>query len=168
MYTTDRLSIRPITEIDAPFLLELLNSPKWLKYIGDRKVHTVAQTEKYIRDRCISQYNRLAYGNFVVIRKSDNTKIGTVGIYDRPGLEGVDLGFAFLPAFENQGYGYEASKKVLDLAFSDFGIKEIKAITLPTNIASIKLIEKLGLHYVGPTRIEGDEAELSLYCIENS
>lgn len=42
-----------------------------------------------------------------VIRKLDNVKIGTCGLYDREGIDGVDIGFAFLPEYEKKGFAFE-------------------------------------------------------------
>jgi hypothetical protein len=46
---TSRLNIRPINLVDSKFMLELVNTKGWLKYIGDRKVHNVTDAEQYIQ-----------------------------------------------------------------------------------------------------------------------
>ena len=94
---TERLVLKPTTLEDAAFILELLNSPKWLKFIGDRNVKSIAEAEAYIKERMLPQFERLGFTNNVVIRKADGKKIGACGLYDRDGLEGIDIGFAFLP-----------------------------------------------------------------------
>ena len=165
-YETERLILRPTIEEDAPFTLELLNSPKWLKYIGDRKVYNLEDAVNYINEKIKPQYERLGYSNYIVIRKSDGAKMGNCGIYDREGLEGVDIGFAFLPDFEKKGYAYEAAQKVMSIGFDEFNIKKIKAITTKDNLSSQKLLEKLGLKFIKLTRIPNDEVELMLYEIE--
>lgn len=148
---------------DSVFIFKLLNSPKWIKNIGDRGVKSVKQAEEYIKERMLPQLERLGYGNFTVIRKSDDIKIGTCGLYDREGLEGLDIGFAFLPEYEGQGYAYEAAKKLMQTAITEFKISKIKGITLESNIASRRLLEKLGLVYKEMIRIADDSEELMLY-----
>ena len=167
-FETERLILKPTTPEDAAFLLELVNTPKWLANIGDRNVRTLADAKKYIAERITTQLVRLGYANYTVIRKSDGTKMGSCGLYDREGLEGIDIGFAFLPEYEGQGYAYESAQKVLDAAISQFGIKRIQGITIPENIASQKLLEKLGLKFVEMTQIAGDDAELMLYRLDVS
>jgi RimJ/RimL family protein N-acetyltransferase len=162
-YETDRLIIRPTNLTDKAFILELLNTPKWLENIGDRKVYDLEQSAAYISEKIIPQQERLGYSNYTVIRKSDQVKMGTCGIYDREGLEGVDIGFAFLPAFEGNGYAFESARKILDLAFSEFGIKSISAITTKPNVSSQKLIEKLGLRFVKYMFLKDDPDELMYY-----
>ena len=114
------------------------------------------------------QLERLGYSNYTLTTKRDKQKIGTCGLYDREGLKGIDIGFAFLPEFERKGFAYESSNKLKEVAFSEFGIKTISAITAKNNISSQKLIEKLGLKLIGTTKIPNDdsEEELLLYRIE--
>jgi len=165
---TERLFLRPTSEEDAAFILELLNSPKWLKYIGDRKVRSVESAREYIRERMLPQLARLGYSNNTVIRKSDGVKMGTCGLYDREGLDGIDLGYAFLPEFENRGYALESARCVTKAAFGDFGISELFAITTGENLSSRKLLERLGMKLAGPVSIPGDDEELLLYKLTSS
>ncbi|MBN2236175.1 MAG: GNAT family N-acetyltransferase, partial [Bacteroidales bacterium] len=132
-FETERLLIRPTSVEDAEFIFELVNSPKWLQYIGDQNVKTIESAVEYIHLKITPQLNRLGYSNYTIIRKSDQTKIGTCGLYDRDGLEGIDIGFAFLPNFENQGYAFEATNKLKEAAIQEFGLQEINAITTKDN-----------------------------------
>ena len=165
-FETERLILRPTTSEDADFILELVNSPKWLQNIGDRKVRTMEDATNYIAERITPQFERLGYANYTVVRKEDGARMGSCGIYDREGLEGVDIGFAFLPEYERKGYGYESAAKIRDVAFSVFDIKRLNAITIKTNIASQKLLEKLGLKFVEFISLPNDDAELMLYRLD--
>lgn len=162
-FETERLFIRPTKEEDAAFIFELLNSPKWLKHIGDRNVHSVEDAKNYIDTKMKPQLESHGYSNNTVIRKSDGVKIGTCGLYDRGGLEGVDIGFAFLPAHEKQGYAYESAARILKAGFKDFGIKKVCAITLEVNVSSQNLIKKLGLKFIKMIKMDGDEEELMYF-----
>lgn len=165
-FETDRLIIRPTTLEDASFILQLLNSPSWLKYIGDRNVHTVANAEDYISQKITAQLKRLGFANYTIIRKRDLTKMGTCGLYDREGLEGVDIGFAFLSNYTGKGYAYEAANRVLTAAFNDFNLQEVCAITDKDNFASQRLLEKLGLQPAGEIAFPESEDPLLLYNIK--
>ena len=163
---TERLLIRPTDLTDVDFLYRLMNTPKWLHFIGDRNIHSPEDAAEYIKERTMAQLERLGYGNFTVIRKSDNERIGTCGLYDRPGMEGIDLGFAFLPEYEKQGYAYETAVCVRDAAFGVFNIPGLKAITLPENTSSQRLLEKLGFTLTADTFMMEDE-ELLLYVLDS-
>lgn len=160
---TPRLELHPTSKKDATFLLELLNSPKWIQNIGDRQVHTIAQAEQYIAEKMEPQAARLGFGNFTLVRKEDGQKIGTCGLYDREGLEGVDIGFALLPAYEGKGYAFEAAQKLLKMAQKEWKLSTIQGITLEKNIASRRLLEKLGLEFKKYIHLANDEEELMLY-----
>lgn len=164
-FETTRLFLKPTTAEDASFLLKLYNTPKWLRFIGDRNVRTIAQAEEWISTKITPQFERLGFGNYIVIRKSDRVKMGACGLYDREGVVGIDLGFAFLPEYEGQGYGFEAASKIKDAAFHTFSLKQLSAITVPDNHSSIKLLEKLGFAFQKMIRLPNDETELMLYAM---
>ena len=98
IFETERLFIRPTSLEDAPFIFELLNPPKWKKFIGDRNIHSIKDAEAYIENKMLPQLEKLGYTNNTVIRKFDRQKIGSCGLYNREGIEGVDIGFSLLPA----------------------------------------------------------------------
>ena len=163
---TERLILSPTAEEDAEFIFELLNTPKWLEHIGDRNVKSVEGAKEYIQTKMLPQLHRLGYGNYTVIRQSDEMKMGICGLFDREGLEGIDIGFAFLPAFEGNGYGFESADKLKNMAFDELGIQVINAITTKENISSQKLLDKLGLQLIGTTQLPNEEEELLLYKIK--
>ena len=165
-FETPRLLLKPTTEEDAPFLLELYNSPKWLRFIGDRNIRTIAQAEDWINTKITPQFDRLGFGNYIVLRKSDQARIGTCGLYDREGVDGIDIGFAFLPQYEKQGYAFEAASKIMDIGFKLFSLQKISAITMPENIASQRLLGKLGLQFQQIIKLPDDQVELMLYVLE--
>jgi len=162
-FKTERLLLIPTSNDDAEFILELLNTPKWLIFIGDRKVYSIHDAEIYIAEKITPQFEKLGFGNYTVIRLSDNAKIGSCGLYDREGLEGIDIGFGFLPEYEKQGYALEASLKIKDLALNVFGLKQINAITNKDNISSQNLLNKLGLKYVKHVKLPDSNQELLFY-----
>lgn len=157
---TERLILQPVKMEDAEFILELYNSPNFIKFIGDRNLRTVEDAETYIREKFLPHVEKHGFGSYVIITKSDTKKIGNVGIYVRDGLDTPDIGFSFLPEFERKGYGFEASKKLMEIAFSEFGLKKISAITTKENIASQKLIEKLGLKFQSIVQLPDDPEDL--------
>ncbi|RAJ15001.1 GNAT family N-acetyltransferase [Olleya aquimaris] len=162
---TERLIIAKFTLEDAPFFIELVNTPKFKKYIGDRKVKTVEQAQERITNGHLKNYTELGYGFYKLLLKAENNKpIGTNGLTKRDTLELPDIGFAMLPEYENKGFGFESSKAILKLAKNTFKLKKIGAITLEHNVNSIKLLEKLGLSYEKKVKPFEDDAELLLFA----
>ena len=165
-FETERLLIRPTTIEDAPFIMELMNTPQWITNIGNRNIRNVDDAKNYILDKMIPQYEKLGYSNNTVIRKSDNVKIGTCGLYKRDGLDSVDLGFAFLPEFQKKGYAYESNLQLVKTAFTFHHLKKLKAITIKENIASQNLLLKLGFKPIGFFEIPNEEEKLLLFELD--
>ena len=162
-FNTQRLYVRPATIEDAPFILELMNTPKWIQFIGDRNVRTVEEAENYIKEKVLTQLNKHGYSNNVIIRKDDNVKLGTCGIYHREDRKDTDIGFAFLPQFEGKGYAFEAANKLMHVAQQHYGLTELSGYTLEDNLASRKLFERLGFHLKGVGKLPNSDAELLHY-----
>ncbi|HLT32888.1 MAG TPA: GNAT family N-acetyltransferase [Aquaticitalea sp.] len=157
---TDRLIIAEITLEDAPFMLELLNTPNWVKFIGDRNVKTVHEAEMYLKNGILKSYAESGFGFYKLLLKEEKNKIiGTSGLVKREELEHVDIGFAMLPDYEGKGFGYEASVAVMDLVENHFKLDKVVAITLENNMNSIKLLEKLGLSFEKKVKpfVDGEE-----------
>ncbi|WP_316819204.1 GNAT family N-acetyltransferase [Pedobacter nyackensis] len=160
---TSRLYLKATDIEDAPFILELLNTPKWIRFIGDRNVKDLAGATEYIKNRMMPQMEELGFGNYVLVRKEDGAKIGSCGLYKREGLDGVDIGFAMLPDFEGKGYSGEAAIKLKQLAKTEFHLERLNGITSHDNTASINLLKKLGLKLKGTVRLPNDTEDLLLY-----
>ncbi len=141
--TTERLSIDFLKTGDESFILELVNTKGWLKFIGDRNVHSTEDAAAYIK-KILSNPNII----YRVVRlKEGKFPIGIISFIKRDYLEHWDIGFAFLPAFEGHGYAFEAAKEVLLKAIKNPEHSNILATTLPENLSSIRLLNKLGLEF---------------------
>ena len=163
---TERLVIREITPDDAPFVLELLNTPKFIKYIADRGVRTIEDARRYIDERFLSSYTANGYGLYAVQHKSDGQVVGTCGFVRRDTLPGPDIGFAFLPEFEGRGYGFESAAAVMTYGIGTLGFDRVLAITSVDNDASGRLLEKLGFKF-DEIRQLGNES-LRVYVYEGN
>lgn len=166
IFETERLLLKPTSETDAKFIMELMNTPKWIEYIGDRNVNTIAGAKAYIQKKMLPQLQRLGYSNYTIVRKSDNAKIGTCGLYDREGLDGIDIGYALLPEYEKMGYAFEAAATIKEVAFNTFGIKEFNAFTTKKNRASRALLEKLGLKRSGTTQLPNEDEVVLVFKLK--
>jgi ribosomal-protein-alanine N-acetyltransferase len=162
---TERLELYEFNATDAPFVQELVNTPKWISFIGDRNVRTNEDAVHYIEDRLATSYKRFGFGLYLV-RLSESAKpVGMCGLVRREHLNDVDLGFAFLPEFEQSGYAAEAASAVLDYARRALKLKRIVAITMKENERSIRLLKKLGLQFEKMISSPG-ETDLMLYGME--
>ena len=164
---TDRLALRCFTADDAAFIVELVNDPAWLQFIGDRGVRTLDDARAYITNGPVASYSRHGFGLYQVSRNSDGVALGLCGLLKREYLDDVDLGFAFLPQFGGQGYAREAAAATLAHARGTLGLKRIAAITDPQNIRSIHLLKKLDFRFDKMIRVKPDQPESSLFVSES-
>ena len=141
--TTDRLIIRKFNLEDAPFILRLLNTPNWIRYIGDRNVNNIDEAREYLLSGPLKNYNELGFGLFGIIIQDTLDTIGTSGFLKRPYLENPDIGFAILPEYYRKGFTAEAVKALLQYGKTNLGFKKVSAITAVDNMASINLLLKL-------------------------
>ncbi|MEN9521858.1 MAG: hypothetical protein RL065_235 [Bacteroidota bacterium] len=152
---TSRLIIREFSTQDAQFIIKLLNTDGWLKYIGDRNVHSADDALKYIHK--LNSYSiENGFGFWAVELKSTKNLIGLCGLIKRDELKHIDIGFAFLPIYTNQGFAFEAAQATLSFAYEQLKLDTIAAITVPANVSSIKLIEKLGLKFKSEILIDDE------------
>ena len=135
------------SDVDAEFVFRLLNTPKFIKYIGDRGVRSADEAAEFIENRYRQSYRDNGFGLYTVELKPDGTQIGICGFVKRDYLEYPDIGFAFLPEFEGNGYGTEAAAATLKFGREKLGLTRILAITSQDNDASVRLLEKLGFTF---------------------
>jgi RimJ/RimL family protein N-acetyltransferase/uncharacterized protein YndB with AHSA1/START domain len=162
---TARLTMRAFSPDDAAFIIELLNDPGWLRFIGDRQVRTPEDARAYLRKGDLAQA-RHGFSLGAVVRTSDGALIGMCGLIRREGLDDVDLGYAFLPAYRGQGYAREAAAAWLACGFERFGLKRIVAITSADNVDSGKVLEAIGMRFEQRLRVAGHEEESLLYAAQ--
>lgn len=163
---TARLVLRRLCDDDAPFIVELLNQPSFLRYIGDKGVRTVQDACRYLQDGPLASYARHGFGLYLVELKEGGQPIGICGLLKRDYLPDADVGFAFLPRFWSKGYALESAAAVLAQGRARSGLRRVLAITSPDNVASIGLLARLGFRFERATRPSEDEAPVNVYAWE--
>jgi len=163
---TPRLLIRPLTFEDAPFILELLNTPGFLSQIGDRGVRTLDDARRYIETGPMASYRQHGLGLSAVVRRDGGDTIGLCGLLRRDTLADIDIGYALLPTAFRQGYAAEACAAVLADAWTRLSLRRIVAIVSVGNAASMRVLEKLGFRDEGFVQLTADAERLRLFAIE--
>lgn len=161
---TDRLHISECKITEASFYFELFNDPDWKRFINDKELRSVDDTETYLRDIQIPNLNKNGLGVFTVYLSDSNIPIGAATLIQRDSLEFVDIGYAYLPKGRGKGYAAEATRNMMDYLQEKLQVKKVAAIIKPENQKSIQLVEKIGFQFVkcGPI-IDKNDDNLYLY-----
>ena len=160
---TARLSLRHVDEDDAAFVLELVNDPDWIRFIGDRNIRDLDAARRYIAEAVLAMYRESGFGLYLGELKATATPIGLCGLVRREGLDDADIGFALLSRFRGHGYALEAARAVMRHALETLGLPRVVAITSPDNRASRRILEALGLSFERMISLRPDEPEIMLY-----
>ena len=153
---TERLQLKLLDLNDHDFIISILNTEGWIKFIGDRDVHSKEDALAYI-NKIMSNPNIFYW---VARIKENNQPIGILSFIKRAYLDHFDIGFAFLPEFNGQGYASEAAKELLLIA-GNASYYPILATTIPQNQPSIKLLTRLGFCF--EKEIEAENTVLHVY-----
>ena len=160
---TPRLRLRELTEDDAEFVLGLVNQPSFLENIGDKGVRNLEDARQFILEGPWASHRDRGYGQFLVELKEGGEPIGVCGILYRDALEVSDVGCAFLPQHWRQGYAYEAARAVMEYGRKTLGVETIVGLTSEDNIASIRLLEKLGMQFERMVKMSASDPGTALY-----
>lgn len=164
---TARLRLRTLTLDDAAIYLQVLNTPLFINWIGDRQIRTEAQAREALAVGPLTMQSMRGFSLYLVERKDDGAAIGMCGLIKRETLHDVDLGYAYLPEFAGQGYASEAAAGVLAHARS-LGLKRVVAITSPGNAASDAVLRRVGMRFEKMVKLTAEDTGTQLFAIELS
>ena len=163
---TERLNLREMSEADAGFVLEVLNDPGYVRFIGDRGVRTTEAAARYIDERFVESYRQHGFGLWLVETKDEKAPAGICGLLNRGTLPGVEVGYASLPPFRGKGYAFEAASAATAYARDVLGQPRLYAVVNPDNAGSIRVLEKLGMKFESMVRLAGEESEINLFSTD--
>ena len=148
IFQTPRLILRQFTEADKPLILQLNSDPEIVKYVHEPTLKTIEQAEEIITNIILPQYkNNL--GRWAIITKDNNDFIGWCGLKYRPEIDEIDLGYRLMQKAWGKGFATEAAAKTLEYGFRTLNIKLITGRAHIENLASIKVLEKIGMDFIG-------------------
>ncbi len=160
---TERLVLRKMSFDDAPFILELLNDPAFLRNIGDKSVRTLEDAKNYILTGPMASYENFGFGLYLTELRESGVPVGICGLVKRETLEHADVGFAFMPQYCGKGFATESAAAVLKLGKTKFRLERIVAIVSPDNEASINVLQKLGMCFEEMIQMSPNAEPCALY-----
>jgi len=154
VFETDRLLLRRFTEDDAPLLYELNLDPEVIRYTLD-PILDLGHAKKILQGVILPQYKLYNHGRWAVHRKPNLEFIGWCGLKFLAERSEVDIGYRFMKKYWGQGYATEAALATLNYGFKQLNLGRIVGRALPGNKASIKVLEKCSMRYIGQEIVEG-------------
>lgn len=143
-YETERVLIRRYTELDWEDLYEYLSDEEVVKY-EPYETFTIEQAKEEV----INRSNNECF--YAVILKENNKLIGNVYIAKQD-FDTWEVGYVFNTTYQGKGYATEATGKLIDLAFKEWGARRVIAMCNPLNTHSWKLLERIGMRREGTLR----------------
>ncbi|MEM1216624.1 MAG: GNAT family N-acetyltransferase [Bacteroidota bacterium] len=153
LLTTDRLYLRPFQLEDALGFYTLNADPAVLRYTGDTPFASVAAAAAFIRH--YDHYAQYGYGRWAVLDQRDTQFIGFCGLKYHPDTDEVDLGYRLRREYWGQGMATEAARACLDYGLDELHLNRIIGRVVVGNLASVRVLEKIGMQRVGPLDFEG-------------
>ncbi len=163
---TERLILRQFQESDVDDVFEFSSNLEVLTYTGEKPLIKKSQALDIIKNIWFSDYEKYGFGRWAVINKLDNKLFGFAGLKYLPEIDEVDIGYRFLPEYWGQGLATEASIEILKYGFDELKLKRIIGIAMPENIASCKILEKIGLKYYKTDNFADTDNEFKWYRLE--
>ena len=161
---TSRLLLREIVEEDAHDVYLLNSSPNVMRYLGSERVLTsLEEALALVRRRIFPQYQNYGVGRWAVILKNNGPFIGWCGLKYDPAASEYDLGYRFIEDYWGKGYATEAARGVLEYCRQHLSGKRIVGKALIENVASIRVLEKIGMKF---ERLEEDsDGTVAVYSL---
>jgi len=167
--TTERLFLRHFHVLDSEPIYQVFGDAEVMRFSDGTKTQEWVQI--WLRTCLERYYQTWGFGPHAVVEKRSHVVIGYCGLFFFPDIDGqaeVELGYRLVRAAWGKGYATEAAKAVHDYAFTVLGIKRLIVIIDPSNVASIRVAEKIGMHYEKDVMFEGYAHPDHVYVITHT
>ncbi len=151
---SERLSYRLMTLKDQNLLFELDQDPEVMRFISEGKPTSEKDLNEIIMPRMASYLTpEKGWGIWAVSKKDNHEYIGWVLVRPMhfftgvPEYENLELGWRFKRNIWGKGFATEAANHIMQTLSLEQGVKTFSAIAVKDNISSIKVMEKLGMHF---------------------
>ncbi|MCA9899898.1 MAG: GNAT family N-acetyltransferase [Anaerolineales bacterium] len=151
---TGRLWLRPFTPQDAPTMHQILNGPDVLKYFPGPQTVTETQVERMI-GRLLAHWQEHGCGLWAVEQRTTGALLGRCGLQRITETNEVEIDFILDPASWGQGLATEAGQASLKFGFEQLNLAEVVGIVHPENLASQRVLQKLGMQFTAATEYFG-------------
>ncbi len=167
IFETPRLSLRRFTEEDAPLIYKLNSDPDIVKYVHEPVLKNEEEAKKILTENILPQY-KLNLGRWAIHTKSNYEFIGWCGLKYIPETGITDLGYRLLKTAWGKGFATEAAQYTLIYGLRDLKIEVITGMAHIENIASINVLEKIGMKFNKEDIIDGIPVKIYTLSLPHS
>jgi ribosomal-protein-alanine N-acetyltransferase len=150
---TARLRLRQFTPADLTDLSSIVADPDVMKYLGRVPGPLSAAEAAAFLDSVIAHWTRHGFGRWAVVEKAGGRLIGCAGFRLHDGA--AELNYLLDKSFWNAGLGTEVAEACLRHGFARHGFDSIVAFARPENVASRRVLEKVGVRCAGESVVYG-------------
>jgi len=144
--TTKRLVLRSWRESDRQPFRHLNADPRVMEFMPGT---LSAQSSDEVMERIETHFERNGYGLFAAELSSTNAFIGFIGLaipnFEAPFMPAVEIGWRLAAEYWELGLATEGAREALRYAFEDLAFPEVVSFTVPSNVRSRRVMEKLGM-----------------------
>ena len=144
---TSRLILRPLLSKDAEVLHKIYQVDGVLEYFPNPTPPPLENVQRFIKSQ-VTHWDKYNYGNWGILPHGETEIIGWAGLQFLPETNEIEVGFLLSRIFWGHGYATESALGSLEFGFQHLNLDEIIALVHPDNIASKRVIEKCGMHWV--------------------
>ncbi|NMB90721.1 MAG: GNAT family N-acetyltransferase [Chloroflexi bacterium] len=143
---TPRLYMRPPLSSDLQLLAQLWGNPEVMRYLPGSRPRSLEMTHTLL-EIMLNHWRQYPYGTWIVTLRADNSWLGYCGVQHLQGDPGVELLYALEPHYWGQGLTFEAARSAVRYAFTAAGLERLMAAVAPENMASRRILAKLGMRH---------------------
>ena len=163
--TTERLVLRAFTHKDALTLFDILQVEGVLRYFPDPIPPSRERVERFI-ERQLAHWEEHGFGWWAVVPQGGEELIGWNGLQFIPETDEIELGYLLSKPFWGQGLAVEGGQAALEFGFETLGLERIIGLVHPDNIASQRVLEKLGMTFTNQASYFG--MQVYRYALERA
>ncbi|HET9906685.1 MAG TPA: GNAT family N-acetyltransferase [Anaerolineales bacterium] len=166
--TTARLFLRHFHILDDAAMYHIFGDAEVMRF-GDG-IQTKAWVQDWLRTCLERYYQTWGFGPYAVVEQSTHNVVGYCGLFYFPDIDGqpeIEIGYRLARSAWGQGYATEAALSVRDFAFNTLSIKRLIAMIDPSNRASIRVAEKLGMQYEKEIMFENYSHPDHIYAVNS-
>ncbi|MDQ2747507.1 MAG: GNAT family N-acetyltransferase [Acidobacteriota bacterium] len=161
MFETERLFLRPMNDGDVDAIYVLRNDAEMMRYIREPQ-NSRADVANWV-NLVSSRWQTERIGLCAVLDRASNQLIGWCGLWRLPESGEIEVGYAIAVDFQSKGLASEAAARCLKYGFEELNLDKIVAVARPENVASCRVMEKIGMTYDGIGRFY--DRDLAHYSI---